>query len=337
MEHASSTGDLDARIALITATFARLAAARALSPDASLGGRGEQRRARIGRLSLLASPALDHTPLTFTLIVLGASFVAGLFGSLVGVGGGIIVVPTLTLLLGVDIKYAIGASIVSVIATSSGAAASYVRDGIANMRIAMVLEIATAAGALGGAVIAGYVPGKWLYLLFGVLLCYTAWSMSRKKRTTVAPVPADPIADRLKLHGSYFDPSQARTIEYRVARTPLGFVVSAIAGVMSGLLGIGGGAIKVPVMNLAMGIPLKVSTATSNFMIGVTAAASAVVYFLRGDVIPFIAAPVAAGVLVGATCGSKLLGRLHTNVIRAAFVLVLLFTAVQMLWKGWHA
>lgn len=280
---------------------------------------------------------MDHTPLTFTLIVLGASFVAGLFGSLVGVGGGIIVVPTLTLLLGVDIKYAIGASIVSVIATSSGAAASYVRDGIANMRIAMVLEIATAAGALGGAVLAGHVSGKWLYILFGLLLLYTSWSMSRKKRTATVPVPPDPIADRLRLHGSYFDMQQAKRIEYRVARTPLGFVVSGVAGVMSGLLGIGGGAIKVPVMNLAMGIPLKVCTATSNFMIGVTAAASAVVYFLRGDVLPFIAAPVAAGVLVGATCGSKLLGRLHTNVIRAAFVVVLLFTAAQMLWKGWHA
>ena len=291
----------------------------------------------MGRCDALASAALGHTPLTFTLIVLGASFVAGLFGSLVGVGGGIIVVPTLTLLLGVDIKYAIGASIVSVIATSSGAAASYVRDGIANLRIAMVLEIATAAGALGGATIAGFVPGRWLFLLFGLLLAYTAWTMSRKRRTTTTPVPPDAIADRLKLHGSYFDVAQAKTIEYRVARTPLGFAVSGVAGVMSGLLGIGGGAIKVPVMNLFMGIPLKVCTATSNFMIGVTAAASAVVYFLRGDVLPFIAAPVAAGVLIGATCGSKLLGRLHTGVIRAAFVVVLLVTATQMLWKGWHA
>lgn len=277
---------------------------------------------------------MSSTPLSFTLIVFGFSLVAGLVGSLVGVGGGIVVVPALTLLLGVDIHYAVGASIVSVIATSSGAAASYVRDGVANLRVAMVLEIATAAGALAGAFLATSVPKRGIFLLFGAVLCYTAWSMSRKRPTIPPPVPADAIADRLRLHGAYFDQKENRTIAYRVARVPLGFAVSGVAGVMSGLLGIGGGAIKVPVMNLSMGIPLKVCTATSNFMIGVTAAASAVVYFRRGDVLPFIAAPVAAGVVIGATVGSKLLGRLHTNAIRAAFVVVLLITATQMLWKG---
>ena len=274
------------------------------------------------------------TPLAFTLTVLGFSFVAGLIGSLVGVGGGIVVVPVLTLLLGVDIRYAIGASIVSVIATSSGAAASYVRDGVANLRVAMTLEIATAGGALAGAMLATHVAGRWLFVLFGLILCHTAWSMSRKRRAATTPVPRDAIADRLRLHGRYVDLSTNATVDYRVARVPLGLAVSAVAGVMSGLLGIGGGAIKVPAMNLAMGMPLKACTATSNFMIGVTAAASAMVYFLRGDVLPFIAAPVAAGVVVGATCGSKLLGRLPVRVIRVAFVVVLLITASQMLWKG---
>lgn len=232
------------------------------------------------------------TPLVFTLIAFAASFVAGLFGSLVGVGGGIIVVPVLTLVLDVPIHYAIGASIVSVIATSSGAASSYVRKGMANLRVAMFLEVATAAGAIAGALLAGLAPEKVLYIAFGTVLVYTALSMIRKRKANRVPAP-DPLADRLRLHGSYYDEAEKQEIHYRVGRTKLGFGVSGIAGLMSGLLGIGGGAIKVPAMNLAMGIPLKVCTATSNFMIGVTAAASATVYFLRGDVLPFVAAPVA--------------------------------------------
>jgi uncharacterized protein len=273
------------------------------------------------------------TPFWFTLIAFAGSYIAGLFGSLVGVGGGVIVVPVLTLILGVPIHYAIGASIVSVIATSSGAASSYVRKGMANLRLAMLLEVATAAGAIGGALLAGVAPERVLYIAFGAILIYTASSMVRRRGAGKPPVP-DPIADRLKLHGSYYDELEERHIHYRVARTRLGLAVSGFAGIMSGLLGIGGGAIKVPVMNVAMGVPLKVCTATSNFMIGVTAAASAMVYFARGEVLPFVTAPVACGVLLGAMTGSQLMGRMRTSWIRYLFLGVLLFTAGQMLWKG---
>jgi uncharacterized membrane protein YfcA len=274
------------------------------------------------------------TPTEFTLVIAAISFGAGLLGSLVGVGGGIIVVPALALLFGVKIQTAVAASIISVIATSSGAAAVYVRDRITNLRLAMVLEIATAAGALTGAVLAAVISGRFLYLLFGILLSYTAWSMSRRQAKRAAPLPPDPWADRLRLHGEFYDRARGEVVAYRVARTPLGLAVSYVAGVVSGLLGIGGGVLKVPVMNLAMGLPIKVCTATSNFMIGVTAATSAAVYFMRGDVQPFIAAPVAVGVLLGAKTGARLLSRLKNDAIRVAFVVVLAVTAVQMLWKG---
>lgn len=274
------------------------------------------------------------TPLFFTLLVTGISLFAGLLGSLVGVGGGIIVVPALSLLLGVDIRHAIAASIISVIATSSGAASSYVREHITNIRLAMVLEIATAAGALTGAFLAVVVSGRWLFILFGVVLCYTAWSMLRKRTGPETQAPNDPWADKLRLHGEFYDRALGRKITYRIARTKLGLAVSYLAGTVSGLLGIGGGVLKVPVMNLAMGVPIKVCTATSNFMIGVTAAASAAVYFMRGEVQPFVAAPVAVGVLLGAKVGAKLLSRLKNNSIKMIFVAVLLISAVQMLLKG---
>ncbi len=274
------------------------------------------------------------TPLLFTLTVAGISLFAGLLGSLVGVGGGIIVVPALSLLLGVDIRHAIAASIISVIATSSGAASSYVREHITNIRLAMLLEIATAAGALTGAFLATVVSGRGLFLLFGVVLCYTAWSMLRKKSAAARPAPPDPWADKLRLHGEYYDQALGQKVTYRIARTKLGLAVSYVAGTVSGLLGIGGGVLKVPVMNLAMGVPIKVCTATSNFMIGVTAAASAAVYFMRGDVQPFVAAPVAVGVLLGAKVGAKLLSRLKNNSIKLIFVTVLLVSAAQMLLKG---
>jgi uncharacterized membrane protein YfcA len=274
------------------------------------------------------------TPLLFTLIVFAASFAAGLLGSMVGVGGGIIVVPVLTLLFGVNIRFAIGASIISVIATSSAGAASYVRERLVNLRVAMLMEVFTAAGAVVGATAAGHVPARALFLLFGALLAFTAWNMSRPKRGEALPAPPDLLSDRLRLHGHFHDRATGQDVHYRVARTKLGLAVSTAAGLMSGLLGIGGGVLKVPAMNLAMGIPLKVATATSNFMIGVTAAASAAVYFMRGDVLPFIAAPVATGVLLGATTGSKLLGRTRSEVLRVLFVIVLAVTAVQMLIKG---
>ncbi|XHR26818.1 MAG: sulfite exporter TauE/SafE family protein [Chthoniobacteraceae bacterium] len=274
------------------------------------------------------------TPLLFTVTIAAISIAAGLLGSLVGVGGGIIVVPALTLLMGVDIRTAIAASIVAVVATSSGAASGYVRQRLTNMRLAMFLEVATAAGALFGAVLAAYVPGKSLYVLFGLVLCYTAYSMSRPQDGKPRELPPDRWADRLKLHTSYFDKALNKEVSYRVSRTGTGLAVSGAAGILSGLLGIGGGVLKVPVMHLSMGIPLKVCTATSNFMIGVTASTGAAVYFMRGDVQPFVTAPVAVGVLLGAKVGSRVLGHLKSEWISRVFVTVLVITAVQMLLKG---
>jgi uncharacterized membrane protein YfcA len=260
--------------------------------------------------------------------------VAGVAGSILGLGGGIIVIPVLTLLLGVDIRYAIGASIVSVIATSSGAAAAYVREHLANMRVAMFLEMGTTTGALTGAFLAGIVGGRWLFIIFSLVLGYSAFAMFRKRHGEQAHVPPDWVADRLRMHGEYFDEQAGQVVCYRVAHTFIGLGLMYIAGIVSGLLGIGSGSLKVPAMDLAMRLPIKVSSATSNFMIGVTAAASAGVYFARGDIDPFIAAPVAAGVLVGATAGSRVLGRLKNSSIRKAFVVVLAWICVQMLWKG---
>src|SRR3954465_639016 len=274
------------------------------------------------------------TPFSFVVWALLASYLAGLLGSLLGLGGGIIIIPVLTLLLHIDIRYAIGASIVSVIATSSGAAAAYVRERMTNLRVAMVLEIATTTGAITGAYVAGKVQGRWLYLIFGVIMGYSALAMFRKRHDVVGAVPPDRWADKLRLHDAFFDPATGKVVEYRVTRTPLGFVLMYVAGIVSGLLGIGSGALKVPAMDLAMGLPIKVSTATSNFMIGVTAAASAGVYFARGEINPFIAAPVAAGVLLGATAGSKVLPRLHSHVVRVMFVIVLLWISEEMLRKG---
>lgn len=273
------------------------------------------------------------TPLGFTLVVLAISYGAGLLGSLAGVGGGIVVVPALTLLMGVGIERAIAASIVSVIATSSGAAATYVKERITNMRLGMVLEVATVLGALTGACLAPWCSARALYLIFAAVLAYTAWSMVRP-RGHEAPAVPDALADRLRLHGSYFDRSLGRTVAYRVSRTRLGLAVGYAAGVSSGLLGIGGGVLKVPVMNLAMGMPIKACTATSNFMIGVTAATSAAVYLMRGEVLPFVVAPVAVGVLLGARTGALLLGRMRGELVRLVFVGVLAVSAVQMLSKG---
>ncbi|NNN19904.1 MAG: sulfite exporter TauE/SafE family protein [Acidimicrobiaceae bacterium] len=261
--------------------------------------------------------------------------VAGLAGSLLGIGGGIIVVPVLTLLFHVDIRLAVGASIISVIATSSGAAAAYVKEHLTNMRVGMFLEIATTTGAITGAYVAGLVSQKILYVVFGVILAYSSIQMFRGHfRDSTRPVPEDRLADALQLHDAYYDEAEGREIRYKVTHTKLGLFLMYIAGMVSGLLGIGSGALKVPAMDLAMRLPMKVSSATSNFMIGVTAAASAGVYFARGDIDPFVAAPVAAGVLVGAVGGSRMLPRLKNGVIRSLFVMVLLIISIQMLYKG---
>ncbi len=276
------------------------------------------------------------SPFEFVLSLFAICVLAGFFGSLVGLGGGIIVVPALTLIYGIDIRYAIGASIVSVIATSSGAAAAYVREGMTNLRTAMLLEIGTTTGAVSGAFLAGILHGPWLFVIFGGMLAASAVMMLLRLGDSDRPVPPDGWADRLQLHGSYFDESQHREVEYRVAHTRLGLCLMYLAGAVSGLLGIGSGVLKVPAMDLAMRIPIKVSTATSNFMIGVTAAASAGVYFARGDVDPFIAAPVALGVVLGAVLGSRVLARIDNRLLRIVFVAILLFVSAQMIWKGFR-
>jgi uncharacterized membrane protein YfcA len=276
------------------------------------------------------------TPLEFVLSLFAIAFAAGFLGSLVGLGGGIIIVPALTLLYGLDIHLAIGASIVSVIATSSGAAAAYVREHMTNLRTAMFLELGTTTGAISGAFLATLLHGNWLFLIFGLVLAYSAVAMLRHKRDKHGSVPPDVLADRLNLHGSYYDKQKRAVIDYRVTHTKLGLLLMYIAGAVSGLLGVGSGVLKVPAMDLAMRIPIKVSTATSNFMIGVTAAASAGVYFARGHVDPFIAAPVAAGVLLGATVGARVLPYVNSRWLRIVFVIVLLIVAAQMIWRGSH-
>ncbi len=260
---------------------------------------------------------------------------AGVFGALLGLGGGAILVPVLTLVLGIDIHYAIGASIISVIATSSGAAAAYLRDGVTNIRVAMFLEMATTTGAIAGALIGGLVGGPVLFVIFGVILLYSAYAMYRGRSSELPTgVEMGPLANFLHLGSSYYDTALNRLVEYNVRGARYGLPLMFIAGAVSGLLGIGSGVLKVPAMDLAMHLPMKVSTATSNMMIGVTAAASAGVYFIRGDVNPFIAAPVAMGVLIGATLGTRVMMRARSTVLRQIFVVVLVIVAVQMLFKG---
>ncbi|HEV2356055.1 MAG TPA: sulfite exporter TauE/SafE family protein [bacterium] len=270
----------------------------------------------------------------FIEILLVSSF-AGVAGALLGLGGGIIIVPALTLLIGLPIRYAIGASIVSVIATSSGAAAAYVRGGIANLRIAIALEVATTIGAVSGAFLAGHVPVRALYIIFGLLLAYsTVALLERVKLELPGEVPYDPLAGRLQFRGDYFDHVLGRRVAYTATGVIPGALMMYGAGLMSGLLGIGSGLFKVLALDVVMRLPMKVSTATSNFMIGVTAAASAGVYFARGDIHPLVAAPVALGVLGGAWGGTHVMERLRSTTLRKLFVPVLAVVAIEMILRG---
>ena len=268
-------------------------------------------------------------------LIFGASLAAGLIGALAGVGGGIIVIPVLTVVFGVDIRQAVGASIISVIATSSGAAAAYVRDRLTNMRIGMFLEVATTSGAVIGALLAAVVAQQFLYLLLGVVLFMSAvQQLVRLKEELPPPIEPTGIAARLGLASSYPDAVLGREVEYEARRIPLGFLMMGIAGLVSGLLGIGSGVLKVLAMDGAMRLPMKVSSTTSNFMIGVTAAASAGIYIARGDVNASIAAPVALGVLAGALAGARILVRLSNARVRQVFVPVLVVIAGEMLLRG---
>ncbi|MDE1858389.1 MAG: sulfite exporter TauE/SafE family protein [Thaumarchaeota archaeon] len=268
--------------------------------------------------------------LEFLLILFLVSIFAGVFGSIVGLGGGIVIVPVLTLFLGVDIHFAIGASIVAIIGTSSGAASTYVKDKVTNLRVGMFLELASTSGAIMGAALAAYANSAILELIFGGILLITLVPTLMKVGEDIPKSPElKGLSKRLALKGSYPE-KDGSVIEYNTTRPVAGLAGTWAAGILSGLLGIGGGAFKVLSMDLAMKLPMKVSTTTSNFMIGVTAAASAGIYFERGDVNPIIVAPVAIGILIGAAIGARLLLRSRNPTVRVIFVIVLAITAVEM-------
>jgi uncharacterized protein len=273
------------------------------------------------------------TVLLFTILVWAVSTLAGFLGALTGLGGGVVLIPVLALALGVDLKYAIGASLVSVIATSSGAAAAYVREGFSNIRIGMFLEIATTLGAILGAFLAARVSTHAIAIVFGIVLVHAAYQslFNQKHDLGQATVP-DRIATKLRFHGDY--PVEGKRVQYEVQNVPTGFGLMFGAGALSGLLGIGSGAVKVIAMDRAMRIPFKVSTTTSNFMIGVTAAASAGVYLGRGYIDPRLSMPVMLGVLGGAFIGSKVLVRAPVRVLRIVFGIVILLLAVEMIVNG---
>ncbi len=272
------------------------------------------------------------TIFVMALLVAVGSFAAGLLGSLTGLGGGIVVVPMLTLLFHVDLRYAIGASLVSVIATSSGAASAYVREGYTNVRAGIFLEVATTIGALSGAFLAAWISPSALAVLFAIVLIYSAWRSFQAPEEHVTHENAHPWAAKLKLASTYPGPDGPR--HYSVQAVPQGFALMYGAGVLSALLGIGSGVVKVLAMDRLMKFPFKVSSTTSNFMIGVTAAASAGVYLHRGYVQPVIAFPVMLGVLAGALTGARVLPKADPRPLRVLFSIVVLVMAVQMLIKG---
>lgn len=265
---------------------------------------------------------------------------AGFLGSLVGLGGGIIITPALTILFGFDIKYAIGASIVAVIATSSGSAIAFVKDHVSNMRVGMFLEVFTTAGGVVGALMAGVFSSKLLYIFFSLILLNSFYGMLKKTglitklKKEEEKVENDKYADKYKLNSTYYDKATGETVKYNVTNVPQGSLVMFGAGFASGLLGIGSGAFKVVALDTYMKLPIKVSTATSNFMMGVTATASALIYFFNGTINPVVAAPIAIGTLIGSRTGAKVMQRLDAKYIRYIFLPILLFTIINMFLKG---
>ncbi len=270
--------------------------------------------------------------LEFSLLVWVGSFTAGLLGALTGLGGGVVIVPLLTSVFGVDIRYAVGASLVSVIATSLGAASTYIKQGYTNLRLGMFLEVATTIGAIFGAIIATRVSVKSLTIVLAVVLLYSAYLSQQPKREEPENESQDTLANYLQLNGSY--PTADGLIPYQVHAVPGGFIVMFVSGIISGLLGIGSGAFKVLAMDNVMRIPFKVSTTTSNFMIGVTAAASAGVYLARGYIDPGLSMPVMLGVLPGAFLGAKILVGAKTQVLRIIFGFVLVAMALKMVYNS---
>jgi uncharacterized membrane protein YfcA len=272
------------------------------------------------------------TPLEFTTVLGVGAFVAGLMGALTGLGGGFIIVPLLVIGLGVDMRYAIGASLVSVIATSSGAAAAYVTEGYSNVRAGMFLEIATTLGALSGALLAVHVPVNALAVVFGLMLLGSAYLSGHRTAESGASAAPDRLAGMLRLDPTHATPDGPAL--YHVQRVTAGFGLMYLAGVLSGLLGVGSGAVKVLALDQAMRLPFKVSTATSNFMIGVTAAASAGIYLRRGYIDPDLALPVLLGVLPGSMLGARLLHAASTARLRSIFTWVIVAVAIEMIYTG---
>ena len=269
----------------------------------------------------------------FVVLVWAISFVAGFFGALTGLGGGAVIVPALVLLFGVDIRYAIGASLVSIIATSSGAASAYVKEGFTNIRVGMLLEIATTFGALAGAGLAAHVSTQSIAIVFGIFLIYSAiQSFLVLHEPDPSKLSPDSLATQFKLNGGY--PSGGKLQHYCPQNVPAGFGMMFGAGALSGLLGVGSGPLKVIAMDRAMKLPFKVSTTTSNFMIGVTAAASAGIYLSRGYINPAVTLPVMTGVLAGAFAGSKVLVRARVPLLRKVFAAVIFFIAIEMIYNG---
>ncbi|MGH9559321.1 MAG: sulfite exporter TauE/SafE family protein [Bryobacteraceae bacterium] len=268
----------------------------------------------------------------FTPVVFVISGVAGFLGALTGLGGGVVVTPALTLLLGVDLRYAMGATLISVIATSSGAASAYVREGYSNLRIGMFLEVATTIGAVAGAYLSSRIPTSVLAIIFGVVLLHAAWQSMRRRPADSAGAVSDPLAVKLRMEGSYPGPQGPQ--HYNVRRVKTGFGIMFGAGTLSGLLGIGSGALKVIAMDQAMRIPFKVSTTTSNFMIGVTAAASAGVYLSRGYIEPNLAMAVMLGVLAGSVLGARELIGARPALLRWIFAGLVGAMAVEMIFSG---
>jgi len=271
--------------------------------------------------------------LAFSATIAAAAFCAGFLGSLTGLGGGFIVTPVLTILFGADIRYAIGASLISIIATSSGAAAAYVREGFTNLRVGMLLEVATVTGAVIGASLVAVFPARLLTVVFGLVLLVSAYLTTRRRAEHLtADAPPDRLASRLRLDSEY--PTPAGPQRYRTRRVPGAFALMWVAGVLSGLLGIGSGAVKVLAMDQVMYLPFKVSTATSNFMIGVTAAASAGIYLRHGYVDPGLAMPVMLGVLAGSMVGARLLFGTPTRRLRLLFAAVIVAIGLDMIYHG---
>ncbi len=264
-------------------------------------------------------------------VIFAVSALAGIVGALVGIGGGVILIPFLVLFEAVPIHYAIGASIVAVVATSSASAAAYVKRRLSNPRLGMFLEVGTSVGALAGALVSVLLPVNVLEILFALMAFYVCFSMlfgSKEARSSEKREP-DRLSDRLCLHSSY--EHDGKKHDYEVRSSWMGLAGSAVAGVLSGLFGIGGGVIKVPLMNIGMGVPLRPAAATSNFMIGVTAATGAAVFFSRGYIIPELAAPIVVGIAAGSVLGSTFSHRIDVAHLRVLFVVVLSFTALRML------